>query len=118
MRMENVLVFSTDQCRISENQEISEGNSSKATRVYKGYRAIQRAVLEQIWLIFFSFSFLFVFKSEALLKDQNDASVGIEHFPSQQTELPFLDNFRKGRRNQNGWHGTGTITFPELTVCD
>lgn len=48
MRMENVLVFSTDQCRISEKQEISEGNSSKATRVYKGYRAIQRAVLGQI----------------------------------------------------------------------
>lgn len=44
--------------------------------------------------------------------------MGIKHFPSQQTGLPFLDNFRKERRNQNGWHGAGTIMFPELTVCD
>lgn len=45
MRKKNVIVFSTDQSRISEKQEVSEGNSNKAKRVYKGYRAIWRVVL-------------------------------------------------------------------------
>lgn len=55
MRKKNVLVFSTDQSRISEKQEVSEGKSNKEKRVYKGYRAIWRVVLGRIWVIFFFF---------------------------------------------------------------
>lgn len=53
MRKKNVLLFSTGQSRISEKQEVSEGNSNKAKSVYKGYRVIWRVGLGWIWVIFF-----------------------------------------------------------------
>lgn len=53
MKKKNVLAFSTDQSKISEKQEVSEGNCNKVKRVYKRIHSHFESCVGKDKMIFF-----------------------------------------------------------------